>query len=213
MKYFAVSSALILCISVPVIAATKPGDVSAPVQLANPLPVTDPAQVVERARQVSGGITANDYPVTAIMTRVSGTSVARIVINEVGRVSGCQAAGSGSDILDETACKLIVERFRFLPARDEKGLAVAETRTQRVSWKIPEGIRLDQSPQPRRMTISFIVGTDGSVSDCKTVDSIPAAGPQIPCPTYVPPYSDAKGNPVKKRVELVTEVNITDSAP
>lgn len=161
-----------------------------------------------RATQIAGYITDDDYPPSAIRAEESGTSVARIVIDAEGKVTDCVAAGSNSASLDLVTCKLIRERFLFKPARDAKGITIAETRTQRITWKLP-GMRMTETPQPRRQTMSFTVEKDGSVSDCKSADT-GAPGPSIPCPVYVPPVLDAKGNPVAKRVQFINEVIVTD---
>lgn len=64
---------------------------------------------------------------------------ARLTVGVSGRSEGCTVTrSSGSAVLDSTTCALLVRRFRFDPARDEKGRAVAGTVTRTVRWELPD---------------------------------------------------------------------------
>lgn len=73
-------------------------------------------------RQVAGRIKDSDYPRAADQGSNSGTVSVKYQVWIDGRVTDCLITrSSGSRVLDETTCRLIRERFRFKPARDEDG--------------------------------------------------------------------------------------------
>ena len=79
-----------------------------------------------------------DYPPIAIKERMTGRVGFRLRVSKLGRVSECNiTVSSGHALLDETTCKGLQRRARFLPATDEKGLPVEGTYTSSVRWAIP----------------------------------------------------------------------------
>lgn len=53
---------------------------------------------------------------------MSGTVEVEFIVAPTGRVSECKVTrSSGNASLDETTCRLIVQRFRYRPARDSRG--------------------------------------------------------------------------------------------
>ena len=88
--------------------------------------------VATRARLLAGRITDSDYPKAASRARATGTVIVHLSVGPDGRVAGCRLArSSGNSDLDEATCRLARERFRYEPARDGQGRAVADT----VGWK------------------------------------------------------------------------------
>lgn len=102
-----------------------------------PPPPPPKPTVATKAVQRGGSISDDDYPSSSIRNEESGTSVARITIGTDGKVTDCSASGA-SPALDAKACELIIRRFRFKPALDAGGSPIAETRTQRVTWRLPK---------------------------------------------------------------------------
>lgn len=100
-------------------------------------PPPSPPAVAEKAVLRSGSISDEDYPPSSIRNEESGTAVARFTIGPDGRVAECSASGA-SAALDAETCKLIMRRFRFKPAKDASGNAISETKTQRVTWRLPK---------------------------------------------------------------------------
>lgn len=89
-------------------------------------------RVAAKARLVAGRIVDSDYPRSASRSGASGTVMVHLSVAPDGRVEGCRVArSSGSPDLDEVTCRLARERFRYSPARDSQGRAVADT----VGWK------------------------------------------------------------------------------
>ncbi len=85
-----------------------------------------------RARQIAGSITDSDFPDEV---RRSGTVGLRFTVAPTGRVSDCAVTrSSGSRVLDNLTCRLILARFRFRPARNAEGEAIASTVVGAHEW-------------------------------------------------------------------------------
>lgn len=88
-------------------------------------------------RQIKGRIKDSDYPRNAGEEGVGGTVGVRFQVEADGRVSGCDVTrSSGVKVLDDTTCRLIVERFRFRPSLDPYGRPVPATIVQNHIWEI-----------------------------------------------------------------------------
>jgi len=84
-----------------------------------------------------GRIRDSDYPRAAGEEGVGGTVGVRFRVEPDGRVSSCNVTrSSGSPVLDDTTCRLIVERFRYDPSRDPEGRPVPATIVQNHTWVI-----------------------------------------------------------------------------
>jgi protein TonB len=87
--------------------------------------------------QKGGSISDEDYPSSSIRNEEAGTSVATFTIGPDGKVGSCSASGA-SATLDAETCKLILRRFRYKPAMGADGQPMSETKTQRVTWRLPK---------------------------------------------------------------------------
>jgi periplasmic protein TonB len=103
-----------------------------------PAPPPPPPILAQKAvpRGGSGVINNDAYPQSAIRNEEQGTSNVRFTIGTDGRVSSCDASGA-SAALDAEACRQIL-RWKYKPAMDSAGNPIAESRTQRVTWRLPE---------------------------------------------------------------------------
>ena len=101
-----------------------------------------------RARLIRGSIHDSDYPPRAFEARKSGTVYLRFVVAPTGRVSDCRVTrSSGSPDLDAVTCRLIMNRFRYRPARDTQGRPIAETISGEHLWELaPEPPPIDVEP-------------------------------------------------------------------
>jgi hypothetical protein len=129
-----------------------------------------------------------------------------------GLPKDCKITGtSGSSLLDDTACKLIMERARFTAARDEAGAPVASVYLNRIRWVLPE---TRTPPKPFNVELSFVIEKDGSVSGCTLIDAKGVDAERLPRltdPCTVDKYDhylDDKGHPVDRRVILKTSASI-----
>ncbi len=87
------------------------------------------------ARWRKGRISSADYPKAAVDAGLGGGLVARYSIGADGQVTRCEIVeSSGSALLDETTCRLVVKRFRFVPARDGARRAVPDTLYEDHHW-------------------------------------------------------------------------------
>lgn len=90
---------------------------------------------VTRPRYVSGRLVNSDYPRGA--RDAEGSVTVEFTVETDGRVSECQVTeSSGNADLDTTTCRLIERRFRYDPARDAEGRAVADVTGWRQDWWI-----------------------------------------------------------------------------
>lgn len=81
-----------------------------------------------RARWIAGRMSSADFPRAALEPGVRGTVVVRYTVAADGSVADCAIdRSSGNATLDAATCKLILERYRYDPARDPAGRPVADT--------------------------------------------------------------------------------------
>lgn len=98
-------------------------------------------------------ITYGDYPASAVLAGISGTTAVRLDVNAEGRVVGCTVTtSSGNGELDTTACERLAERARFSPARDAQGRPIASVFAKRIRWSVPT----QQSSDPSLVQRSYI---------------------------------------------------------
>ena len=105
-------------------------------------PPAPPAPVVSQAASAKGDprtwITNDDYPPEAIRLEQQGVSGIAWTINEAGRVENCHVvSSSGSQVLDDTACRLVTRRGRYSPAKDQSGNPIKQTASVRFRWVLP----------------------------------------------------------------------------
>lgn len=87
---------------------------------------------------IRGLFFTDDYPTAALRKGEQGTVRTAIVIGADGRPKKCLVVqSSGSRILDEVTCEVIVDRARFEPARDAADVAVPSIYTSPpIRWQI-----------------------------------------------------------------------------
>ncbi|HTU11676.1 MAG TPA: energy transducer TonB [Allosphingosinicella sp.] len=85
-------------------------------------------------------LSEDDYPAAALRNNQQGRVSFTLDISPEGRVTGCQVTeSSGSAILDSTTCRIMRSRARYTPARDPRGVAVADRDRAAVRWVLPQG--------------------------------------------------------------------------
>jgi TonB family protein len=95
---------------------------------------------------------AADYPPGAPPpSENENVSEVRIAIGREGQVIGCDVkTGSGSPALDAAACRLLTERARFEPARDQAGAAICDLAWEFVNWGPAAAARPPAQPGTRQ---------------------------------------------------------------
>lgn len=104
-----------------------------------PAPPPPPAVAVKLSPRGSPGswVTNDDYPPSAQRDGVEGVTGFSLAVGPDGRVTGCSVtASSGSSLLDDTACRLLMRRARFNPAKDTSGAGIASSYAGRFRWQI-----------------------------------------------------------------------------
>lgn len=94
--------------------------------------------IATRPQYLEGRIVNADFP--RALERKKGaarTVLAHFTVRADGRVSGCKVVkSSGDGELDAATCRLIEARFRYAPARDRQGQAVADVMGWKQVWWI-----------------------------------------------------------------------------
>lgn len=86
------------------------------------------------ARWLSGRITDSDFPGSV---RRGGIVHLRFTVAPTGRISDCAVTrSSGSRELDAVTCRLIVQRFRYRPARNAEGEPIASSVVGEHVWEL-----------------------------------------------------------------------------
>ncbi|WP_449471717.1 energy transducer TonB [Sphingobium chungangianum] len=89
-----------------------------------------------RARQTGGRFRNSDFP--GSLRDVGRVTIGvRYAIGPSGQVDRCEVIeGSGYPEIDAMTCRVIMERYRFRPARDPDGYAVTEVREEDYRWRV-----------------------------------------------------------------------------
>lgn len=84
-------------------------------------------------------ITNDDYPAEALRNNWQGRVAISWTIDETGRVTDCIVLeSSGHAVLDETSCRLLLNRARYIPALDGEGRPVRSSDYRRIVWRLPD---------------------------------------------------------------------------
>ena len=90
-----------------------------------------------RPRLLSGRIVNADYPRAAYRARAEGTVTVSYWVGVDGRASRCRTVrSSGHAELDAATCRLVVERYRYEPARNAAGEAIPYLTGWQQRWWI-----------------------------------------------------------------------------
>jgi protein TonB len=102
------------------------------------LPAEAPAPPPPKVGNLAMLFSSNDYPKEARKKKQQGAVRFRLDVSAEGRVSACTIlASSGSAILDETTCRLVQQRARFIPARDREGRPTTDSQEYKINWVLP----------------------------------------------------------------------------
>ncbi|MDB5704928.1 MAG: hypothetical protein JWN66_2044 [Sphingomonas bacterium] len=100
-------------------------------------------------RWIKGRIKDSDYPHAAKEAMIQGTVSVRYTVAVTGRVTDCIVTrSSGNAELDATTCRLIQERFRYRPSKDEDGDPVESIIVENHSWVIGDPDRQAATQAP-----------------------------------------------------------------
>jgi protein TonB len=78
-----------------------------------------------------------NYPRRAAQEEIEGTVGVRVTVTPDGRATGCSVtSSSGSNILDDAACKDLERYGRFDPALDDDGSPISASWSTRITYKL-----------------------------------------------------------------------------
>lgn len=105
-----------------------------------PAPV-EKARTVEPARakaNLASYVSDEDYPSNAVRNEEQGTTRFRLAVGPDGKVKECTVtSSSGSSALDSTTCKLMRQRAKFEPAKNNRGELTSDTVASAIRWVLP----------------------------------------------------------------------------
>lgn len=156
-------------------------------------------------------VTTSDYPTESLRANEQGTASFTLTVDVQGRVKACRiTATSGSQRLDETTCRLVIERARFSPATDQQDQPIEANYSNRVRWVL----LAVTPPEPGRAVTAYTVQASGDVTDCKVVLEGAAATSMNRLTGFcgntkkMKPYLDANKQPVTRQVTMTTIVTV-----
>lgn len=189
------------------------GDIFSPPLITLPVAPDRQAQPATPLSNPGAWVGTADYPPEALRAGHEGTVGFTLAVGADGVPQGCTITQSSGDVaLDGATCALLAQRARFSPAKDATGSAVVGRYSSRVMWKIP---KTRPQPQDGDLVTSFIVGVDGTLSDCRIERASGSAGAAAsmpsPCQTgqKTAPYLDAKGAATARRVTIRHTITVT----
>ncbi|WP_081628014.1 energy transducer TonB [Sphingobium indicum] len=86
-----------------------------------------------------GGATTEGYSKLALREEREASLHFKVAIGAEGIAKDCTVTqSSGSQELDDAACKIIMKRAHFKPARNAKGEPVEDVYESRFVWRVPQ---------------------------------------------------------------------------
>jgi protein TonB len=118
---------------------------------APPAPPAPPHRAAPVGGSLARLIGPDDYPNASLRNEEQGVVTVALAVDSKGNVPSCTVtASSGSDSLDTTTCRVMIERAHFTPAHDRRGRAVRDTYSQTITWRVEEvGAPPAAVPAPR----------------------------------------------------------------
>ena len=135
-----------------------------------------------------------------------------------GTPQACEVTqSSGFELLDDATCKLLMERSDFAPATDAEGNPVASEFPGQYRWSKRE----PEFASTMTVDVAFTVDKDGRISDCEQIEISGSISERMqrqvdrePCPgangSEEAPFRDKNGVPVRKRVNLLLQLEVED---
>lgn len=112
----------------------------APPRVDPPAPPIE-AKTVQPARakaNLASYVSDEDYPSNAARNEEQGTTRFRLAVGPDGKVRDCTVtSSSGSSALDATTCRLMKQRAKFTPARNNRGELTSDTVSSAIRWVLP----------------------------------------------------------------------------
>lgn len=167
-------------------------------------------------------ILPEDFPKAVVDEKRYGNAKIELAILPDGTVQNCKIIeSSGHADLDDASCNVGKSRATFKPALDIEGRPTEGRLRTILKWEAKQppvtalgGINaFDLLPKPGATRMSFVVGKDGVISDCEgEVTGQIKVDPKMFCQMSfkLNAYKDEKGNPVARRVNMSSKIEVED---
>src|SRR5688500_15688545 len=114
-----------------------PDRFTARIEWALPPEAAEPAEDARAEANLASYVNDSDYPMRSLNRDEQGVVGFDLDVSAEGRITHCHiTASSGSEELDLTTCRIMLERARFHPARDPQGNAVPDRVSSTSTWRI-----------------------------------------------------------------------------
>lgn len=125
----------------------------------------------------------DDYPVEALRAFQEGRVVAKLWIDDTGKVASCSVAiSSGSPSLDQQTCRIALDKVTFTPATDSKGRTIAASYMLPVRWVLPRGpVEANKVPKDQTVQVTLSMDATGRVVACNSTATPPLPVQYRPC--------------------------------
>ena len=164
-----------------------------------------------------------DFPKAALDEKRFGEAMVELAISSTGILTNCKIVkGTGHSDLDKASCDISFSRAKFSPAIDVAGLPTEGRIRTSLKWEVKpksaatlgtEGGTFDLLPKSGTTRLTFIVGKDGSFTDCDgEVTGEIKLDPKLICNARFTqkPYTDKNGRPMARRVTMTSKVELED---
>ena len=112
-------------------------------------------------------VTVKDYPVEAVLGAQEGSTSFALTVDANGLPQDCRITkSSGSKILDDQTCAVMLIRARFRPPVNKKGQIVNATYHQTIRWHLPPQSKPEQVVD-RSFDAVATIAPAGMVTDCQ----------------------------------------------
>lgn len=111
-------------------------------------------------------VTVRDYPIEAVLGAQEGSTSFALSIDANGLPQDCRITkSSGSKLLDDQTCAVMLIRARFRPAIDKAGHPIPATYRQTIRWHLPPQTRAGRMTN-RNFDALSTIALDGTVTRC-----------------------------------------------
>lgn len=111
-----------------------------------------------RADSIDSWVTPADYPRAALRAEEQGYVGYRLEIAPDGKPSRCEVMlSSGSQILDQVTCPLLLQRARFRAIKDSEGQPTAGVFRSILPWTVPTSLAATKLRRPSDIDLDLSV--------------------------------------------------------
>jgi TonB family protein len=164
-----------------------------------------------------------DWPKAALEEKRFGETQIELAISSSGTLVDCKIVrASGHPDLDKASCDIAFARAKFSPALDLAGMPTEGRIRTSLKWEARPKLAVtpaggvdafDLMPKPGSTRLTFIVGKDGTFSDCEgEVTGASGLDPKFFCNARFKqkPYTDEMGRLVARRVKITSKIEVED---